>query len=808
MDTTSHATDPPGSGPGTRQSSAEAIARNRLAIAATLARIRRTARFWIWVESLSLLLLLAAGYFWATLILDRLLEPPPAVRAAALGAVAMALLVVATRRLVGRMRAALADRELALLVERRDPTFRDSLATAVHAAAADSDEPVDEALVARSTALARDQLDRLRIGDLFNTASLMSVVAVAAVVAGGIGWFSSVAPDVTSLWARRMVLLSQERWPRATRLSVEGFPDGVRRVARGSDVDILVRADASGRVPEAVELRSRSADGSTTDRMGRRGGQVEGRQAFGHVLVDVRRDLELSIRGGDDRIDGLRLVAVDPPSVESLEIGFTPPAYLGSRHRSVRPAGLVEIPRGSTVRIGVTADKPLSRGTIRGRQAIALGRDAPEGSQASEDCCLASLDDAIGPAATDGGGEGHRGGTPAGASPLEGRRLEAAIEDLEGVWTIMVDMADRDGVATPRPTAFRIVAVDDAPPQLVVSLLGVSSMVTPGARVPLVGTIRDDHGLASAAVVVRRGPAAVTAPTDDERPLGPSQARPSPPSSAAVSEHRFPIDRLVTDSPLVELPESSPESVDLEPLGLEPGETLLIEVTASDACGLAEGPHAVRSDAWTLEVVSAERLSSMLEARELVLRRRFERVVEEFAAAREPMLAAAEGLDSAGAGAADNAPETPTATAPDVVRLLVDAADRCRGETAEIAAAFLEIRREFDNNRLLTDELDTRLFAQIAGPLSEIADGDLPLLAAACRRVRAADLSTSGAAALAEPSAAVLARMREVLARMLELETFNEVVEILRSSIRTQEGLREETIRRQKERARAVLEGE
>ncbi len=53
---------------------------------------------------------------------------------------------------------------------------------------------------------------------------------------------------------------------------------------------------------------------------------------------------------------------------------------------------------------------------------------------------------------------------------------------------------------------------------------------------------------------------------------------------------------------------------------------------------------------------------------------------------------------------------------------------------------------------------------------------------------------------------AVLARMRAVLDRMMELESFNEVVDLLRGLIRTQEEIRAETLRRQKQRAREALE--
>jgi hypothetical protein len=53
---------------------------------------------------------------------------------------------------------------------------------------------------------------------------------------------------------------------------------------------------------------------------------------------------------------------------------------------------------------------------------------------------------------------------------------------------------------------------------------------------------------------------------------------------------------------------------------------------------------------------------------------------------------------------------------------------------------------------------------------------------------------------------AVLARMRAVLDKMMELESFNEVVDALRGLIRTQEEIRAETLRKQKQKAREALE--
>jgi hypothetical protein len=127
------------------------------------------------------------------------------------------------------------------------------------------------------------------------------------------------------------------------------------------------------------------------------------------------------------------------------------------------------------------------------------------------------------------------------------------------------------------------------------------------------------------------------------------------------------------------------------------------------------------------------------------------------------------------------------------------------GETGEVAEAFFDIRREFDNNTLLTDELDARLGTQIAEPLRAISKNDLPALIRLCRSPAA----TPGSAEFAQivvQTDQILARMRAVLDKMMELETFNEVLEILRGVVRTQEDIRSETLKRQKERAREALD--
>ncbi|MFM8413224.1 MAG: hypothetical protein ACKOCX_00705 [Planctomycetota bacterium] len=702
-----------------------------------LARVRREARVWIWVESLALLAVAAAAIFWGSLLLDWLIEPPAWVRGAAGAGAAVVLLWLLATRLIARLATPLSDRALALAIERRQPDCGDTLSTAVTLAEATA-EPVDGDLADRTLSAAAALARRVSPAAVFRRGRLLGLAAVGMLAASSVAALGAARPAVASLWARRMVLLEDAPWPRRVRLEAEGFRDGVRTVARGSDVDLLVRATAVGPVPEIVELRSRSGAGEwQTVRMGTRGSEAADGLTFGHLLTAVGDNVELEIRGGDARLRGLVLDVVDPPALAAATVECTLPDYLGGGRRAPPASRVIPVPRGSRVEVTLTATKPLAAGTLTGRFADepAVAADEPaEAADAGDGRVVASF-------------------TAAGPS---GAALTAEIPSLDADCTLAANFNDTEGITNREPITLVLTAVPDEPPRLALRLAGISTAVTPAARLPIVGTLTDDHGLADASVSLAKGGDPLVVPLATIR------------GSAS----------------LVELPADQPAVIPLAPLGAVVGERVSVVVMARDGCTLAGGPNVGSSETWTLDVVSRESLQAMLEAREVLLRRRFEAAIDDLAQARR-------GLDAPADDAAAAAGRLAEATA------------RAVGETGEIAAAFRDIRAELANNDLLTAALETRLVTEIADPLAAAATGPLASLAAACR-VAAADTATAGD--LPPRADAALAALRAVLARMLELESFNDVVDKLRGVLDAQERLRRDTLERQRKQARELLE--
>ena len=70
-------------------------------------------------------------------------------------------------------------------------------------------------------------------------------------------------PHAFGTWTRRSLALSQELWPRRTRLTVEGFENGTAKVARGADLHLVVKADTQmPLVPRVVHVRYRTEGGA------------------------------------------------------------------------------------------------------------------------------------------------------------------------------------------------------------------------------------------------------------------------------------------------------------------------------------------------------------------------------------------------------------------------------------------------------------------------------------------------------------------------------------------------------------------
>ncbi len=735
-----------------------------------LAQLRARIRRYVWIEGLAAAVVWLGLAFWGTLLLDWFFEPPAAVRLIALVTAGFVFLAILVLRIVRRLVVPLADASMATVLERHFQHLDDALLTAVVLAGREADPSrCNPEMLDRTCREAAGRIGGLRLREVFNPAPLRRQVVSALAVSASVLLFAVFQPAVFGIWAQRSLALSPELWPRYARLVVDGFDEQGRvKVARGSEFDLVAKADTSWPdVPQVVEVRYRAEGGRRQrESMSRQGNAVPGRDAFQeytHRFESVLASVDLDVFGGDASVRGLRIEVVDSPTINEMHLTVQLPAYTGRPDRTLPVSGVMQVPRGAGLVVHARSNKPLVRVRID-----SVLDDPPSLPVVLE----AEMLDA------------------------DAKGFELAVPPLMDDKTLQFTLFDTDGIQSREPTQLRLVAIADVPPQVALRLRGIGTAITPQARLPVIGEIRDDYGVAR---------------TWFEYAIDQGETTTRPISEPAAA----PTTVVMNDEAL--------EVADLE---LAVGQKLALAVKAADHYDLSGGPNVGSGDRWQLEVVTPDQLRTMLEARELTLRQRFEQIIREATETRD-LLARMEfsrgsaesedepdDADEAGGQPVEARPrDTPmqqlTRRTLRVQRALQNSRKNAH-ETKGVADSFDDIELQLINNRVDTEELRSRIAEGIARPLHAIADQALPELE---RRLDALQQSLEdeklGPArrdrARQQADDIVLA-MQLVLQRMIELESFNEAVDMLRQIIALQGHLEQQTKQRQKQKVLELLE--
>jgi hypothetical protein len=369
--------------------------------------------------------------------------------------------------------------------------------------------------------------------------------------------------------------------------------------------------------------------------------------------------------------------------------------------------------------------------------------------------------------------------------------------------TLLFTLTDTDGIRNRDPVRLALVALPDQPPQMAVQLDGIGTAVTPQAQIPVAGRIADDYGIGRVWFEYAIDQKALGKHIIREFAERRNDSRTAPPTEFKLTN----------------------AALELREMGLKPGQKLVVTVKAADLCDLNRTANVANSERWTVDVVTPQQLRAMLEARELVLRQRFDRMIQEMTETRD-ILARLELGDpkpkpKPAASAAPTRSTEPgdeeSSDLPERQRTLrvlrvEGTLTNCRKSTQEVlglAEAFDDICKQLINNRIDTAELKSRLQGGIAVPLHAIAADMFPELERRLEALRPAlDNAKKGPGLrdrARQQAETILLAMQKVRDRMIELEDFNEALDLLRGIIEGQQQIREETQKRHKEKIRELL---
>ena len=781
-----------------------------------LAGLRWRIRFYIWLEGLSLAVIWVAAMFWFGFTLDYL---PVLVGASEMPALARGILLVATggmlafilyRWILSRAFVQLGDRSMALLLERRFSGFHDSLVTSVELAdLPDHASAFSRELLGKTKEEAQAEVGSVHYLRVFNTGPLAWKVLLAVGMGLSVFAFYGANARAFEQAAQRLYLLSNQPWPRSAFIEVEGVEvqraaapgeeagrtltipfdqtTGVVKVAKGSNVSLRVRAAQTPQaqvVPQyctvyyrtlKTEAGIRGERGSVTMNNFRDATDWRNFWFDGKPFRGVLSTIQFDVVGYDHRVSGYRLEVVDSPAVVETTLDLTYPPYMvdeaTSNHLPVNdqpylPAGTF-IPTGTEVTLQFKSNKPL-------RQAQIVPSDG-------------------GPATT----------IDIPASAKDRTTFGYNIDALASSVTLEVSLLDADNVATERPYRVFLTAIEDQPPVVEVSMKGIGSAVTPDVLIPVRGKISDDYAVADTWFDVQVN------------------------ESGDARDIKFGLGKSGSVEHEIDFRYERTEKTGLE---IKPGDKLFLAIKAADKFNLAtkdgsiSEPHVATGDRYQLDVVTPEELLAQLEVREVGLRRRFELIIDEMTQLRDSLLrvkaslspgTASDPEDLRGDDDAEGKPlskEQLQQRAAELRLLRVQRAlqqsQKSVAEVLGVAAGFLDIREELINNRVDTEDRKNRLKDQIADPLNAVCADEFPRLD---ERLSALETLLREAGVQVDPAQAgppadlaidqanvTLVKLEEVLARMQDLETYNELLEIVRDLLKDQEKLIDRTKQEQK----------
>jgi hypothetical protein len=756
-----------------------------------LARLRRRIRLYVWAEGIALALWWLGATFWIGLAIDYLpvlmgaSEMPRAPRLVLLLTIAAILAYVLYRWVFQRAFARLSDPSMAVLLERRFRQFHDGLVTAVELSERpDHAQEFNQDMLRRTRQQALAETQHVRIGDVFRLSPLVTKVVLALAAVVPIGVLYALNAQAVEIWAQRLYLLGDQTWPRNTEIRVLGIQiehtattdgsitlselvpfDANRevKVAKGTSVLLRVQADARKVIPEYCtvyyETEEDDHGSANMQKLGRIRDNFQTFSFDGKPFRGILSSIAFDVRGYDHRVRDYRVTVVPSPSIVETKLECEFPHYMVNESlslwlpRTLDLASGTQLPNGTHITLRARANKDLTRVDIRDSQAQQM----------------TSYDLA------------RTGGDP--------RSIEYVIDRLAGNLTLELVLHDTDGVTSDPPIRLFISGLEDQPPTIAATLRGIGTAITPDAIIPATGKITDDYDVNASwfDVVI-----------NDAAP------------------RQFPFDVPTTGELAATLDFRAQRAEG--GLQLKPKDKLAITLMASDKCDLTAAPNVGSGDRYQLDVVTPDELLAMLERRELGLRRRLEQVIDELGEMRDSVSrvkrsaatdrSAApedaqenESVDSAADAPAERAGQTAEQREQSLRTLRTQRAgvqsQKSAQEVLGVAASFDDIREELINNRVDSEDRKTRLRDQIAEPLRLIGETRFPQLNQQLKDLeqKLADSAASDQAVdvVVQQVDTILLELDKVLQKMLELETFNELMNIVRSLIEDQEQLIDKT---------------
>jgi len=588
-------------------------------------------------------------------------------------------------------------------------------------------------------------------------------------------WMYLAWPLWCDVWAQRWLGGSDIRWPQHTYLQIEKLDESDHfLVPRGESivVDVHSRPELQShgkywqlvgrgepfvvggptrlplsRDPERVSVTSKTESGKV-----RRGNLTQvGEGRFRYEFLAVTSPRSFWLEANDDWLGPVRLVPVDRPQVQRIVLHVQQPGSdveepLSSEDLDSQLGFLT----GSRIRLVVESSQPLSSAEFE-------TNDGPSGLM----------------------------------QPLDSNRFSQTWQ-LDQPLSLEIRLTSKETSLESKPYFLTIGIREDHSPRVTLRSTGVGRRITPEARIPTQLRATDDVGIeqlsmelettmwgdvASGTEGETSGEPQIQQPQTEEpqteepqteepqteepqtEELQTEELQKGEPQTSHESWLLVDDTAVTTDAWQIEL--SSKEAVDLRGRGVVPATSLKLRATAVDRSPL--GARTGQSRWLTFQVVTSDELFYEILVRQRAQRTRFEKVIKSMEEQSTPLAAVAEPSD---------------------VMPVLRVQKVMARQVWQVAGKLEQALEELRNNRLGTQKAWDLMSETIIAPLRELHRGELSQLGVVLVEINTSLEPSADRLSLAnELQEMTVAKMRQILGRMSQWESFVDVVNQLRHVI-------------------------
>lgn len=407
-------------------------------------------------------------------VVDWLMPLPSAVRIALLVIGVGVIGYLLYKYLVQPLQASLTLRDVALNVERNHPDLEDRLVSAIEFGNRESTDPIEAHMLQRLLADTTDRVKGINFKATIDHSRTRKHVGIAALVIVGCCVLSLLFPTEIHTSLLRVLVPWEKTDPvLTTKLVVE---PGNARILRGKSLPIHVTI--TGKSADKVVLTygsigEQNISASETETAAQQINMLpnpDDKRGFAYEIFNIDADMEYYVVANEAASERYTVEVFEMPKVTEISVAYTYPDYTGLKPVVQTGTGDIQAVVGTQAEIRLTTNKAIQTASI------AIG-------SASNDLPSADSQQSI---------------------AINGNTLTTTVDVVEdGTYTI--ELLCIDGFNNEIPIEYRIKAIPDAVPEVVIKEPGRDVKATKLGEVEIVAEATDDYGVAELKLMYRVG---------------------------------------------------------------------------------------------------------------------------------------------------------------------------------------------------------------------------------------------------------------------------------------------------------------